>query len=368
MQVTKNMATSKQRPASGRPDRRSPSISIDVYSESRSPEASGFADLADRLSQLGIAREQSALQSGEQFSRALSAVLEALTVVRAEPRPAELITASPRHLCASGIFDRVLLSRVRGSTWLPQALYRLGPTGSVTLEIDGVVDGLDVALASPLVEAEVVRRRLPALIQDAQTEPRVHRPLVERTGTTEYVVAPVVANSMVIALLHADLVTGSRPLSALDRDLLRVYADGVGLSYERAWLAERSELQRRKVAEVCEAAVRSLREIDRFPVGLSMVGDRGLAAVREPGTPMRDRMVEPRDAGKLSRLTAREREVLALLASGITNAQLADRLTVAESTVKSHVKHILHKLGAGNRASAIACYLRESRVDERRFR
>nr|HRD14111.1 helix-turn-helix transcriptional regulator [Mycobacterium sp.] len=61
----------------------------------------------------------------------------------------------------------------------------------------------------------------------------------------------------------------------------------------------------------------------------------------------------------------REREVLALLASGATNAQLADRLTVAESTVKSHVKHILHKLGTGNRAGAIACYLRESRIDER---
>jgi len=47
---------------------------------------------------------------------------------------------------------------------------------------------------------------------------------------------------------------------------------------------------------------------------------------------------------------------------------LADRLTVAESTVKSHVKHILHKLGAGNRAAAIALYLREARHDERRPR
>jgi DNA-binding CsgD family transcriptional regulator len=331
-------------------------------------DPSGFGELADRLSQLGTAQEESALRSGAQFSTALSAVLEALATVRDEVQPSELIASAPRRLCASGIFDRVMLSGVRGSTWLPQAIYRLGRAGEVSLEIDEGVDELEVTLASPLVEAEVVRRRLPALVQHAQSEPRVHRPLVERTRTTEYVVAPVVANSMVIALLHADLTTGTRPLSGIDRDLLRVYAEGVGLSYERACLAERAELQRRKVAEVCEAAVRSLRDIDEDRPTLTGVPTRGLAVVREPRTGIRERMIESRESGKLARLTAREREVLALLASGATNAQLADRLTVAESTVKSHVKHILHKLGAGNRAAAIACYLRDSRVDERRLR
>lgn len=68
-----------------------------------------------------------------------------------------------------------------------------------------------------------------------------------------------------------------------------------------------------------------------------------------------------RESSRLTILTSREREVLALLASGATNAQLADQLTVAESTVKSHVKHILHKLGASNRAAAISFYLRETR-------
>jgi DNA-binding NarL/FixJ family response regulator len=53
-------------------------------------------------------------------------------------------------------------------------------------------------------------------------------------------------------------------------------------------------------------------------------------------------------------LTARELEVLQLLAEGQTNRQIADRLVVTERTVKFHVSSILAKLGAGNRTEAVA--------------
>jgi DNA-binding NarL/FixJ family response regulator len=61
------------------------------------------------------------------------------------------------------------------------------------------------------------------------------------------------------------------------------------------------------------------------------------------------------------RFTERQRQVLELLVGGATNVEIADRLTVAETTVKSHVKQIFRKLGASNRAEAIARYLREER-------
>ena len=67
-------------------------------------------------------------------------------------------------------------------------------------------------------------------------------------------------------------------------------------------------------------------------------------------------------------LSCRERSIIAHLMEGHSNKVIARDLNVAEPTVKSHVKHILHKLGAGNRAAAIACYLREARLDERRPR
>jgi PAS domain S-box-containing protein len=56
-------------------------------------------------------------------------------------------------------------------------------------------------------------------------------------------------------------------------------------------------------------------------------------------------------------ITDREREVLALLAKGATNGEIAQQLVLAQSTVSSHVKHILRKLGVRNRTAAVAQYL-----------
>jgi DNA-binding NarL/FixJ family response regulator len=53
-------------------------------------------------------------------------------------------------------------------------------------------------------------------------------------------------------------------------------------------------------------------------------------------------------------LTAREREVLALIAEGATNKEIAARLVVSENTARNHVSHILSKLGFSRRSEAAA--------------
>jgi DNA-binding CsgD family transcriptional regulator len=53
-------------------------------------------------------------------------------------------------------------------------------------------------------------------------------------------------------------------------------------------------------------------------------------------------------------LTDREAQVLRLVAAGLTNSQIGEKLFISRNTVATHLRHILDKLGAANRAEATA--------------
>jgi DNA-binding CsgD family transcriptional regulator len=101
------------------------------------------------------------------------------------------------------------------------------------------------------------------------------------------------------------------------------------------------------------ASARSAREVFER-LGARKDADRAAALLREQGVAGRGTARGDRD-----HLTAREREVLALIAAGLSNAQIADRLVIAPKTAEHHVGHVLAKLGVRSRAEAAAHAVRE---------
>ena len=105
-----------------------------------------------------------------------------------------------------------------------------------------------------------------------------------------------------------------------------------------------------------------------MPDGARVTIDYSATANIEPGQHLSILMFPPgrieRDGPGRSKsvLTTREREVLAMVAMGRSSALIASSLGVATSTVESHVRHCLDKLGARNRAHAIALGLRDGEI------
>ncbi|HEV7710009.1 MAG TPA: response regulator transcription factor [Asanoa sp.] len=97
-------------------------------------------------------------------------------------------------------------------------------------------------------------------------------------------------------------------------------------------------LKRARPAEVVDA----IRVVARGDSLLFPAAIRRLVAARGGGT---DRAT--------ARLTAREADVLRLMAAGLSNAEIAERLVVGGETVKTHVGNVLAKLGARDRVQAV---------------
>jgi DNA-binding NarL/FixJ family response regulator len=65
------------------------------------------------------------------------------------------------------------------------------------------------------------------------------------------------------------------------------------------------------------------------------------------------RIPRPAPPKELDELTAREQQILPLIARGLSNAEIGQELYITETTVKTHVTHILQKLGLRDRVHAV---------------
>jgi DNA-binding CsgD family transcriptional regulator len=305
-----------------------------------------------RVSRLleGVAARQRELHRAleAQRTRRLSRIVDSMTWFAAGSSPAELARAAPAVLCAAGEFDRAMISRVHGSTWAPGTVHvAAGADDKVNARLLAAAGGIRVALTSSLIETGVLRHRAPALVDRAMLG-SADRRLGELSRSRGYVVAPVVVADRVIGFLHADTYTSRRALTTTDKANVQAFADMFGLLYERSAMTRRLLDQRQAVAE-------ALSGVMAAPPGAGPAAGQ-LSRPQQPAVPRPasdgGAWPPPRHHG----LTGHEWEILRLLATGATNSQIASALVISESTVKSHIKRILRKLPAANRAEAVYRY------------
>jgi len=100
----------------------------------------------------------------------------------------------------------------------------------------------------------------------------------------------------------------------------------------------------------------------RLDASVEQIGIALRAAVAGLGIFTPEHLDAPPASRPSSTLTAREREVLRMIAEGLANKEIAWRLGISDHTVKFHVSALLGKLGAGSRAEAISAGIRQGAI------
>ncbi|HEX4110681.1 MAG TPA: LuxR C-terminal-related transcriptional regulator [Solirubrobacteraceae bacterium] len=308
------------------------------------------------LLELTELREELAERSLQDRLRALTRIHDALGRLRALGSVTGLIERTPRVLAEACGFDRTVVFRVDGAVLRAESFHVAGDPERAQ-ELLEFSRAHPAQLREQILEREMIRRRTAMVVRDAMNHPHTYKPLVRPYGTYAYVAAPVMPQGRVIGFLHADkgLQRPEDPdaVDELDRDALWAFAEGFGYALERMQLVERLRAQGEQVRRLMAQADTLVSEWVDARIELVAEPGEGLAASRAAAALL------PEPARALERvLSRRELEVLALVASGATNGQIADRLVITEGTAKAHVKRILRKLGAGNRVEAATHYLR----------
>jgi len=277
------------------------------------------------------------------------AVFHAIEALERTPASAELSRRAPTELRAACGFTRVMISRVHGTRWFPDTMRVDDGADPGAAEFARfAADDNQIPLAAGLAETRMLRSRRPVIVQDTASDRHVYKPLLRVTRSPAYVAAPILGDDRVIGFLHADRADQTNELTVGDLDSITLFAREFSALFETAVLHERMQQTETLVQRMLADTTRRLQHLSRVSPLLD-----GTATSPEPVTAVADPAAPQRDA----LLTTREREILELIAGGVTNQAVAQQLTISAETVKTHVSSILSKLRASSRAEAVARYL-----------
>ena len=252
--------------------------------------------------------------------------------------PQGILDRAAEELGTSSAFDRVMVGEVRGDGLVVRSVWN-------DSDRDGAMAALEelrrepIRLEYPVVEDEVARAQRTEIVEARVARSRGARRFIDVFAWDSYVVAPVVVQGVTVGLLHGDAFVSGRRLDSLDVEVASLYAEGLAGVFERAVLREMLQLHHHELRSAVEWMSNRLGQL---------ATDAGELTALRAGF----------DASLADALTAREVEVLRLLARGQTNLEIARTLVVREGTIKYHVKNILRKLGATSRADAVSRYAR----------
>jgi DNA-binding CsgD family transcriptional regulator len=278
-------------------------------------------------------------------SDALERVADAVRRLGELGSPQGILERAAEELGTSSEFDRVLIGEVRRDELHTRAIWS-GERPEAAVAALEELRRTPIRLEYPSIEDEVSRRQRTEIVQARATRSRAARRLTEVLGWDSYVVTALVVQGNTVGLLHADASAAGRALDALDIEVVSRYAEGLTGVFERSVLREMLQLHHHELRSAVEWMTARLGQLATNTGEWSTPGDGDNPAVADA-------------------LTARELEVLRLLARGQTNLEIAGALVVREGTVKYHVKNILRKLGATSRADAVSRYSRAGGASSR---
>jgi LuxR family transcriptional regulator, regulator of acetate metabolism len=312
-------------------------------------------DVVDLLEELrDTTTRLRALQDAARIA-AFGWVRDAMGLLRGVSTVAQMLERAPVAAARLG-FDRTFVSAIEDSYFVPRTCFIDGDT---EWEQAVVRAGREQPrrLDRNLLETEMVRRRHPIRVLDAQNDPRVHKEIAEVSMSRSYVAAPVIVQDEVIGFIHADYFGQRKLVGPMDADVLWMFAEAFGFAFERIAYGERiASLRSSFLKTMALAEDQFARAADgeiTFDLGTSSVATPG-AGDPVPRATMPVASIGRGRSELADLLTKRELEVLRLMAAGATNEGIASRLVISHGTAKTHVKHILRKLRAANRAEAVS--------------
>lgn len=265
--------------------------------------------------------------------------------------------AVTERLCTDLGFRKAVYSPASRTGWSPTTIAFHPSIANEFRPLKSAIEQLSLPRGAAPREESVMRSGRSIVVEPKDVYRDTYRPLVELSRPRGYLTVPVVAAGRITAILHAD--HDEIEIAESDLTALHNAAEICGVAEERTALRARIAARHNRAGDALRALSQALHEIEQSRLSLADT----LAA---ESTARRDRPAPLDCCGVLS---TREHEIFAAIARGASNADVAQRLFIAEGTVKSHVRRIYRKLNLTSRAEAAALLRRrhaDADADDRR--